>query len=334
LHDFGSLELSVMFGRRGAIWRLACVGGFVAAIPAFGHLPPLKRFVGTTWSGFDSPYFGSIFKQLTPENAGKWGSVEPQKGVFHWQALDRMYRLAARRHLLIKEHNLIWGEQQPRWVNRRNAKVAVEKWFAAFARRYANRTALIDVVNEPLQHPPRYRAGLPGGSTRWGWVIWCYRLARQDFPHTRLLLNDYNILNSPPTARIYASLVRRLKSLRLIDGVGCQAHGLEHTSDRTIRQCLRIIESTGVPVYISEFDLNWKSSARQLAEMQRQFPIFWLDRHVAGITFWDFLQGHTWLPHSYLLLSNGQPRPALRWLESYLRLRHYWNGKLYNRLRH
>jgi endo-1,4-beta-xylanase len=288
----------------------------------------LPRFVGTTWSGFSSPYFGALFKQITPENAGKWGNIEPQPGRFYWRALDRMYALAARRHLMVKEHNLIWGQQQPGWVKVQNARRAVKQWFAAFARRYGYRTALMDVVNEPLQHPPAYRRGLPGGDTRWGWVVWCYRLARRDFPHTRLLLNDYNILNSPRNARIYAGLVRRLKASGLIDGVGCQAHGLEHTPAKTIRRCLRIVESTGVPVYISEYDLNWKSGARQLAQMRSQFPIFWGDPHIVGITFWDFLQGHTWLPYTYLIRRNGRPRPAFQWLEKYLIRQNYWNGKL------
>jgi GH35 family endo-1,4-beta-xylanase len=41
--------------------------------------------------------------------------------------------------------------------------------------------------------------------------------------------------------------------------------------------------------------------------MKTQFPIFWMDPHVAGITFWDIKQGHTWLPHTYLVLRNGTP---------------------------
>lgn len=306
-----------------AVWVI--VGLSVSVRAQDSHLP---RFVGTTWSGFSSRYFGTIFRQITPENAGKWGNVEPRPGVFHWRALDQMYRLAARRHLIVKEHNLIWGQQQPLWVNAGNARHAVEQWFAAFAHRYGSRTALMDVVNEPLQHPPVYRRGLPGGGTRWGWVIWCYRLARHDFPHTRLLLNDYNILNSPRNARIYADLVHRLKSLGLIDGVGCQAHGLEHTPLQVIRRCLRIVHRAGVPVYISEYDLNWASDARQLRQMRAQFPIFWNDPHVAGVTFWDFLQGHTWLPHTYLIRADGQPRPAFRWLEGYLKSKHYWSGRI------
>lgn len=280
--------------------------------------PADAKFLGTTWSGFTSPLFGTLFNQITPENAGKWGNVEPQKGIFLWRNLDAMYALAKRRHLIVKQHNMVWGQNQPRWVNKSNAKAAVRQWFAAFARRYASRTALMDVVNEPLQNPPAYRAGLPGGNTKWGWVIWCYRLARHYFPHTKLLINDYDILDSTPNTLRYAKLITLLKTRGLIDGIGCQAHGLERVKTALIRKNLAILSRLNVPIYISEYDLNQKSDPVQLAQMKRQFPVFWKAPKVAGVTFWDFKQGHTWRHYTYLVHRNGAPRPALVWLRRYL----------------
>lgn len=296
-----------------AYLALVCMAAGGAAA---GQIP---RFVGTTWSEFPSPLFGTVFTQITPENAGKWGNVEPQKGVFLWRNLDAMYALAKRRHLIVKQHNMIWGQNQPRWVNKSNAKAAVRQWFAAFARRFASRTALMDVVNEPLQHPPAYRAGLPGGNTKWGWVIWCYQQARHYFPHTKLLINDYGILDSTQNTLRYARLIVLLKNRGLIDGIGCQAHGLERVKTALIRKNLAILSRLNVTIYISEYDLNQKSNAAQLAQMKRQFPVFWRDPHVGGVTFWDFKQGHTWLPHTWLVHRNGQPRPAFSWLRRYLR---------------
>ena len=281
--------------------------------------PGGTKFIGTTWSGFTSPLFGTLFNQITPENAGKWGNVEPQKGVFLWHQLDAMYALAKRRHLIVKQHNMIWGQNQPHWITDRNAAAAVRTWFAAFARRYGTRTALMDVVNEPLQSPPAYRAGLPGGNTKWGWVIWCYRLARQYFPHTKLLINDYDILDSTKNTLRYARLIALLQKRGLIDGIGCQAHGLEHVQSPVIRKNLAILSRLHVPIYISEYDLNQKSDSGQLAQMKRQFPIFWKDPHVAGVTFWDFKQGHTWKRFTWLVHRNGKPRPAMVWLRHYLR---------------
>jgi endo-1,4-beta-xylanase len=291
--------------------------------PAFANGPYGNRFVGTSWSGFDSPLFGTLFTQVTPEYAGYWGFVEHREDQFNWGPLDAMYKLAARKHLIVEQHNMIWGQHRwpsimTPWVTKRNAASAVRNWFAAYAARYRGKFQLIDVVNEPLHNPPAYRVALPGGNTRWGWIIWAYRLARKDFPSARLLINEYNILNNPKTTRRYIRLIRLLEARHLIDGVGCQAHFLEHTKTSIIRADLQRLNRLNLPIYISEFDLNWKSNKKQLQQMKTQFPIFWNDPHVAGITFWDFKQGHTWLPHTYLVLHNGNQRPALVWLKKYL----------------
>ena len=53
--------------------------------------------------------------------------------------------------------------------------------------------------------------------------------------------------------------------------------------------------------------------------MKSQFPLFWNDPHVRGITFWDFVQGHIWQKDAYLIRSDGSERPAMKWLVSYVR---------------
>ena len=295
----------------------------VTPSPAFANGPYGNRFVGTSWSGFDSPLFGTIFTQVTPEYVGYWGFVEHHEGKFNWGPLDAMYTLAARKHLLVEQHNMIWGQHQwpsimTQWVNKHNAAAAVRAWFAAYAARYNGRFQFVNVVNEPLHDPPAYRAGLPGGKTKWGWVLWAYRLARKDFPHAKLQINQYNILNDPKETLRYIKLIKKLQTRNLLDGFGCQAHFLEHTKTTVIRENLHRLNRLGLPIYISEFDLNWKSDKNQLWQMKTQFPIFWNDPHVAGVTFWDFKQGHTWLPFTYLIRHNGTPRPALVWLKTYL----------------
>lgn len=278
-----------------------------------------EKFVGTTWQGVVYPQFGMLFTQLTPENAGKWGEAEPAKGVFNWSSLDAMFSLAAERHLIIKEHNLLWREQQPSWVTERNAEPAVRRWFSALSARYGDKIAMIDVVNEPLDGAPSYASGLPGGDSSYGWVVWAYELARKDFPHAKLLVNEYGILGSAIKTEEYVGLIRTLKRRGLVDGIGCEAHGLEYTPVSTIRANLGRLQKLGLPVYISEWDLDYASSAAQLAEMKKLFPLFWEDPHVRGITFWDFVQGQMWKHNAYLVRSDGTERPALKWLVDYLK---------------
>ena len=73
-----------------------------------------EKFIGTTWKGVDNKLFGTVFTQLTPENAGKWREAEPSQGMFAWPILDQMFSIAEKRHIVIKEHTLIWYQQAPR----------------------------------------------------------------------------------------------------------------------------------------------------------------------------------------------------------------------------
>lgn len=289
------------------------------------HWPKLDygdRFVGTNWKGFDSPLYGTVFSQVTPANAGKWGSVEREQGKFDWQQLDAMYKLAADKHLIVKQHNMLWHHQQPRWVNPGNAKQAVEAWYQAYAARYGGKFDLVDVVNEPLDGTPDYATGLPDPSRTHSWTYntWPYELARKYFPKAKLIVNDYGLLAHRAKTARFVKLIQFLKAKNLVDAIGCQAHGLEHVSPATLRRNLATLASLGLPIYISEYDINASNDQQQLEIMKTQFPIFWSDPHVRGVTFWGFKQGHMWSrkPNAYLIRSDGSPRPAFTWLVSYL----------------
>ena len=96
-----------------------------------------------------------------------------------WAALDREYAYAQTNNIAFKEHNFIWGNQQPSWVNNSNAQTAVQAWMTAFCQRYPN-TKLIDVVNEPPPHTtPAYINGIGGtGASGYDWIANAFKWAR------------------------------------------------------------------------------------------------------------------------------------------------------------
>lgn len=59
------------------------------------------------------------------------------------------------------------------------------------------------------------------------------------------------------------------------------------------------------------------NDAEQLKAMETQFPMFWNDEKVAGITLWGYVVGATWKADTGLMSSSGAPRPALTWLKDY-----------------
>lgn len=281
------------------------------------------QFFGSeTSTAADYTDFLPYFKQITPGNAGKWGSVEAVQGTFDWTDLDTAYQYAQAHGLRFKYHNLIWGSQQPAWLNSLSSAdqyTAITEWFAAVAARYPN-LDMIDVVNEPIHTPPQYIDALGGtGVTGYDWVINAYQLARQYFPNSQLLVNEYFTLAIPSLNQQYVSLINLLQSQGLIDGIGEQGHFYEKSPDLTTFQTnLDNLAATGLPIYISEFDLNLQSDALQAQRMSELFPIFWSNPSVVGVTVWGYLQGNTWEPYTYLVNDDFSLRPAFTWLECYL----------------
>ena len=314
----------------GAVMGLACVfsSGVLSQPLASGQ----AKFLGSCY-GYSSPNFGTFWNQVTPENAGKWGSVEGSQGSYSWGDLDNIYNFAYASFFPYKHHNLVWGSQQPSWIGALDSatqRAAVGKWIDTVAQRYTS-TRFVDVVNEPFHAPPPYLNALGGnGSTGWDWVVTAFQMARNAFfPDTKLLVNDYNILQDNNVTTNYIKLIDTLKVRGLIDGIGIQGHYFEFKSPAgasspysysvsTLKSNLDRLVATGLPVYISEFDINEASDSIQLANYKIYFPLFWEDPGVKGITLWGYLQGDIWEPNAYLIRSDWSERPAMKWLRIYV----------------
>ena len=147
------------------------------------------KFLGNVIPGTTPADFKNYWNQVTPENAGKWGSVEATRDEMNWTALDNAYNFAKENNLPFKQHTLVWGQQQPSWIGAlspEEQKEEVEEWIKAFCERFPE-TDFIDVVNEPLHAVPNYSPALGGaGATGWDWVIWSFEKARQYCPNANL----------------------------------------------------------------------------------------------------------------------------------------------------
>jgi endo-1,4-beta-xylanase len=228
---------------------------------------------------------------------------------------------------------MVWGNQQPEWMETlppAEQRAEIEEWFAAVAQRYPD-LDYVEVVNEPLNDPPakddegggNYIAALGGaGASGWEWILQSYRLARQYFPRSKLLINDYNITNKPDNTRRYRGIIELLQKENLVDGIGVQAHSFATTSEWPMdvhRANLDSLAQTGLPIYVTEMDIDGPTDAEQLASYRRVFPVFWEHPAVKGITLWGYRPG-MWRTKegAYLIREDGSERPALEWLRHYL----------------
>jgi len=319
--------------------------------------PPLAtgkdKFLGSAWSpGIASLNFGNYWNQVTPENGGKWGSVEGTRGTFSFtQAHQAEAQARSTPGGVFKWHVLFWGNQQPTWIYDLPPDQQLDeinKWLAAIASDFPN-IDQIDVVNEALHDPPDktssgnttaaggsggYIDALGGaGVTGWDWIINGFTLARQYFPNSRLILNDYSITNDDNATTRYLHIIKLLQDRGLIDAIGIQAHAFEYNyndlagSAATHARNLARLQATGLPVYVTEFDVDGvdavfgvQDDAVQLQRYQALFPVFWESPAVKGINMWGYVQGAHWRTNqgAWLMYTNGAERPALQWLVNYV----------------
>lgn len=277
-----------------------------------------NRFFGTAVdTAADYEDVVGLFTQLTPGNAGKWGSVEATRDVMNFAQLDQAYDFAQEHGLRFKLHTLFWGLQQPSWLAALPPAEQLEEiheWLTALSERYGD-VEMIDVVNEPINAPPGYSAALGGaGETGHDWLINAFELARDYFPNSELLLNEYNVLIMESSTANYLALVQLLQDRGLIDGIGLQGHFLERSEVATVEANLGTLAGTGLPIYISEFDLNLADDAYHANRTRDLLSVFWANPSVVGVTHWGHLQGSMWQENAYLIRQDGSYRPGLDWI--------------------
>lgn len=283
------------------------------------------KFLGSIWQNrVDDPLFGTVFDQITPENGGKWEAVERERGMRVWTNLDAMVQFADRHAMIAKHHCLVWGQQQPVWTQKAaDMSNAVDAVIADFFERYSKTITLVDVVNEPISAPPAYRSQLGGdGKSGWDWVVWTFRRARlHGNTHGftgKLILNEWGIDRDKEKLKRFRQIVSLLQQESLIDAIGVQGHFLEDVAPANVKQSLDFLAETGLPIYISEFELDIADDTRHRQQFMALFSMFWDHPAVRGVTVWGHLEGAMWRKNGYLIRKDGSDRPAMTWLRQYV----------------
>ena len=296
------------------------------------------KFLGNITTAGEIPDdFGTYWNQITAEYECVWINVEKERGKYDWSGCDLAYNWAKTNNAHFTFHTLLWGSQKPEWLNKLDVdetKKAFTDWLDAVKEHYPD-LEMIEVVNEAVKSNNNYHSNFKtskliealGGGDDYKFVVTAFKMARERWPHAILIYNDYNTILWQVKEGI--DLIKKIKAQGApIDAYGMQFH--ETTQQGSGYQCLRSTtlkralheahEQTGLPIYITQYDVGDKNDDFQKECYQEHIPLLMETEYVKGITLWGYVYGKTWTTNGNSgLIKDGVERPALTWLKEYFK---------------
>ncbi len=224
--------------------------------------------------GFANDYNNLVKVQAREFNLGQinvgWRFTEPERGKNYFNPVDSDTNLATRNGMQTYGHLVIWGcGSLPDWIakgtfSRPELIQIIQDRVATLLQRYKGKIQTWNVVNEYQGCNRDVFDAIVGLD----YVETAFRAARQADPSAILVYNDYWNHSLDSTDSLYGKyngrrteitrqVVQNLKSKGLIDGVGLQMHLFGNIPPNK-QDVIATMKSYGLPVYVSEFDVNMK----------------------------------------------------------------------------
>jgi GH35 family endo-1,4-beta-xylanase len=274
-----------------------------------------------------------LFNAVTPENATKWGPLQPESpNRWNFDGADSIVDFADDAQLDIKGHTLIWHQQLPPFVDASTPKKKLEQYMEKHIERTVNRYRrdmfAWDVVNEAIADDGSGLRPSPF-SNAFGeaFIDRAFKLAQQADRDAELYYNDYGIEGPGAKSDAVYALMQRLIARRVpIDGIGFQGHldaRFAPSYDALVANFERFA-ALGLSLNVSELDVQVAdvggSRAYRLAVQkqiyQRVAAACAAVEACDGITVWGISDAYSWIDSTFgpddplLLDDNNQKKPA------------------------
>lgn len=300
--------------------------------------PYFKMGSGADPGMVDTPHGALIlrhFNSITPGNDLKWEVLQPTEGQFNFASADRLVDFATQNGLQVRGHTFVWHNQVPAWVFRDaqgqplTASPAhkalllarMETHIRTVARRYGNKIAVWDVVNEVIDpnQPDGYRRSPWFNVIGPEFIERAFRVAREELPNAKLVINDYQTEQPAKREALYR-LVAQLKAQGVpVDGVGHQMHNsLTRPTLTQIEAAIQRFIPLGVDQEITELDITlyddlntfWTvpPADRLVRQGELYRDLFTLLRRYAAnistVTVWGPSDDNSWLNYAFVVRSD------------------------------
>lgn len=224
-------------------------------------------------------WFSSRFRFSSFTNEMKWYSTEKKPGEENYTIPDAMMSFCRENDIFVRGHNILWDnpKMQPSWVKNLPSDellVAAIRRTNSVVSRYKGQLICWDVMNENL-HFRFYEDKLGENAS----AIF-YSLAYGLDSYTSMFMNEYNTIelgkDASSTPIKYKEKIQQLLSYPevkgMLAGIGLQGHfNDEQPNIPYIRTALDILGTTGVPIWLTEVDVEKNpNQAEYLEEILRE----------------------------------------------------------------
>ncbi|KAH8734161.1 glycoside hydrolase superfamily [Ilyonectria robusta] len=257
------------------------------------------------------------FNSLSPENELKWVFVNPTKGHYDWDSLDRLVAFAADNDMVVKGHGLISGCCNPDYIlnitDPTALRAAMTAHFEAVMHRYDGKMDRWDVVSEALEtQGGGLLASVFYNVLGSGYIADAFRIARAADPDAKLFINENMVESLPGKRQELYDLVSGLVADGVpIDGVALQMHITEVALiPGVITEIVESYKALGLEVTIAELDVHTLNATLQ-SEIYGAVVEEALNAGITDISFWGFTDKHafTWLPGAKPLMFDEDYNP-------------------------
>ncbi len=264
----------------------------------------------------DDPAYAEVlareFDYVTPENATKWGVLQPVPTRYRWEDADAIVAFAEEHSQAVKGHAFVWHRQMPNWVtvsmSPEDLSAAIRSHIETTLDRYRGRIRAWDVVNEAVDTSSEsgYTESLFWTKLGPSYIEDAFRWAREADADVHLFYNEVGIERLGRKSDFTYELMRDLLSRGVpIDGIGFQSHLSTHRypPESDLRANIRRFADLGLSVNISELDartlwvpgdqaIRWES---QRLAFQQVVGACVVEPGCEAITFWGFTDLYSWI---------------------------------------
>jgi endo-1,4-beta-xylanase len=253
-----------------------------------------------------------LFNRVVLESDLKWVEWETYSRDSALRAID----ILRANNIGVRGHNLIWPidadyilpadvRQLVRDGNAAGVRARIEERLVDTITATKGKIVEWDVINEPSSN--KFLQDLLGEDELATWL----RRANELEPNARMFINDYGNLGEGTLDVEYKRILQRMKALGApLEGIGLQGHfSWDMTPPEELNTRLNSFAQFGVPLSITEFDVNISDERLQAAYLRDALTVAFANPSVNSFLMWGFWEGQHWIPQAALYRLDWSIKP-------------------------